>query len=114
MNESEPDDTTEEPTTEYLRNEPASTFEAHLFDAETVAEADGLGVKADRPIPSICSRSTSYGPFQTVEDVTALAPVDDVADRAGGTCATCLQSVKSDDEDDAQGEETEDESEGKQ
>lgn len=94
MTQNDDDTTRDEPT--YYHNEPASTFEAHLFDGEQVAEADGDGgEKSDRPVTSVCSRSTSYGPFHAVESVDDLDDAD--GDDETGICSVCLDHARADD-----------------
>lgn len=81
------DTTTDVPSGEYLRNDPAPSFEAHLFDADDVADAGGgVAEESERPVSSICSRSTSYGEFRAVEG-------DD-----GDLCDVCRSTVEGDDE----------------
>ena len=94
MTQNDDDGTTrDEPT--YYHNEPASTFEAHLFDAEQVAEADGdEGEKSDRPVTSVCSRSTSYGPFHAVESVDDLDGDDETS-----ICSVCADHARADADD---------------
>lgn len=92
----------DEPTTEYLRNEPSGTFDAHLFDRAAVEDAGGgPGEQADRPVSSICSRTTAYGPFREVDtdDVTNGLP-----DHEGDVCGVCARLV-SDDDGDGEGDE---------
>ncbi|QPL12262.1 CxxC motif protein [Halorubrum phage Hardycor1] len=78
--------------TTHYRNEPANSFEAHLFDADEVESAGGGdGEKSERPAASVCSRTTAYGPFHEVAD-------DEDLDANGGTCGVCV-AVVTDDED---------------
>lgn len=90
---------------EYLRNEPSGTFDAHLFERETVADAGGaVDEQADRPATSVCKVRTAYGPFYEVD-------ADDVAagelDR-DDVCEKCVGRVKEriadDEEDDTEGD----------
>lgn len=100
MSDTKNDDTddTDEPR-DYYRNEPASTFEAHLFGAGEVEQAGGgHGDKTDRPVPSLCSRSTSYGPFYRVEDVSDLEKANGENGDRNGTCAVCLEQVRTDED----------------
>ena len=74
--------------TTHYRNEPANTFEAHVFDAEDVHDAGAEhGEKSERPVASICSRTTAYGRFFEVADVAEL-------DRDNGTCDVCLDMLE--------------------
>ena len=74
---------------DYLRNEPSGTFDAHLFERRVVTDAGGgTDAQTDRPVSSICSRTTAYGPFfeVSVEDVANNLP-----DHDGDVCDVCVR-----------------------
>lgn len=76
--------------TEYYRNEPSGTFDAHLFEASEIEQAGGGdGEKTDVPASSLCSKTTAYGPFHA----------HDAGDDAD-VCGSC-RSVAESEEDDA-------------
>ena len=84
---------------DYLRNDPSGTFDAHLFDRSTVEEHGGeVGEQADRPVPSICSRTTAYGPFRETD---AEAVADGLPDHDGDVCGVCARLAE--DETNAEG-----------
>lgn len=63
-------DTTNRDTPAMYRNDPTETFDAHLFDPETVEEAGGgHRVRSNRPISSLCSRRTSTGEFVSIDPI---------------------------------------------
>ena len=73
--------------TNYLRNDPTETFDAHLFTEGSVRDRDGdVDEQADRPVPSICSRTTAYGPFREVAEGDIE---DDLPGHDGGLCEVC-------------------------
>jgi hypothetical protein len=81
--------TTDDPEAshDHLRNDPSGTFAAHLFRAADVHEAGGEpGAQVEHPIASICSRTTSYGPFREVD---AEAVADGLPDHDGDLCDAC-------------------------
>ena len=83
---------------DYLRNEPSGTFDAHLFDRSTVADAGGEpGEQSDRPAASICSRTTAYGPFYEVEREDVA---NDLPDHDGDVCGVCARLADDESEDD--------------
>lgn len=75
---------------EWYRNDPAATFDAHLFEGENVAAA-GVenGGQADHPVASICSRTTSYGPFKPVPEGDVNA--ENLPGFDGDLCAECAK-----------------------
>lgn len=82
------------PKSNYLRNDPTSTFDAHLFDRDEVEDAGGGtdGEQTDKPVSSICSRTTSYGEFHAV----SLEDIDgDLPETEGGVCSVCQRAVES-------------------
>lgn len=88
------------PKSNYLRNDPTSTFDAHLFDREQVedAAAGADGEQTNKPVSSICSRTTSYGAFYAV----SLDDIDeDIPDHEGGLCSVCRKTLESRRGDDA-------------
>jgi hypothetical protein len=107
MSEPENDTTTDGRTDhDYLRNEPSGTFDAHLFDREAVADAGGeTDEQTNRPVSSICSRTTAYGPFYevSVADVT-----DGLPDHDGDVCGVCARHAAEDEQgDDPDADDTE-------
>lgn len=83
--------------TRYLINDPMASFDAHLFEREDVEDAGGAeGTKSDRPVTTICSRSTSYGPFRavTVDDIRTGLPEHD-----GDVCGICTKMFENRDKD---------------
>jgi len=90
------DDTDTDTTTEELfRNDPTNTFDAHLFESDDVRAAGGdtNGTKADSPVASLCSRTTSYGPFRTVTESEVRD--GDLDGHDGDLCGTCAESAES-------------------
>lgn len=83
------DTDTDDATTELCRNDPTSTFDAHLFEAPDVQYVGGDmdGSKARAPVASVCSRTTSYGPFSDVSENEVRQGVLDGHD--GELCGTC-------------------------
>jgi len=78
-------------THDYLRNDTSGTFAAHLFRADEIDAAGGAaGSQAERPVTSICSRTTSYGPFRAVD---AEAADDGLPDHDGGLCEVCRERL---------------------
>lgn len=76
---------------DYLRNDPTETFDAHLFEAGDVKDRGGdADEQADRPVPSICSRTTAYGPFREVAEGDIG---DDLPDHDGGICEVCKNTA---------------------
>lgn len=71
------------------RNDPAATFAAHLFEGEDVRAA-GVenGGTADHPVPTLCSRTTSHGPFAEVEQ--AEVENEELDDADNDLCGTCV------------------------
>lgn len=75
---------------EVLANDPRPTFDAHLFERSEVEAADGaIGSQADRPVSSVCDRTTAYGPFREPDDALG----DD-----GGLCSVCASAVEGEDD----------------
>lgn len=85
--------------TRFMVNDPKASFDAHLFEREKVEAAGGSdGEQSDKPVTPLCSRSTSYGPFEsvTVDDVRSGIP-----DHDGDVCGVCKSSFRSRDTEEA-------------
>lgn len=80
--------------TRFMVNEPRASFDAHLFTRKDVEDAggDGDGDRTSKPVSPLCSRSTSYGPFNpvTVDEVRSNLPGHD-----GDICGICKNAFRS-------------------
>jgi len=92
------------------RNETTATFDSHLFEASEVEDASGddRDGKSDAPVASLCSRTTSYGPFERLDlhdgDRRLLTLVDekggdsldmsDILDESLDLCGACSDSLE--------------------
>lgn len=84
------------------RNDPTATFEGHLFEADAVEDAGGgPGEQTDRPVASLCSRTTAYGEFHHVaphegdERILGLPGVDktETVAEAYDLCDVCAERL---------------------
>lgn len=87
------DDHTDDTPDDVLMNEPTATFERHLFTREDVQDAGGeAGTKTNRPVASVCGRTTAYGEFEALpdmadHDIAELDLCDPCADRLANLLA---------------------------
>lgn len=83
-------DTGEEMTV--YRNDPTGTFDPHLFAGSAVAVAGGAdGEQSERPVSSLCARTTSYGSFHAVDPDDLDAGLEE---HSGGLCDVCRDRLE--------------------
>jgi hypothetical protein len=78
--------------TPVYRNDPAGTFGAHLFAGTAVEAAGGMNSEqSERPVSSLCARTTSYGQFLAVDPDDLDAGL---ADHSGDLCDVCRDNLE--------------------